>query len=539
MKRLLVVCAFVLVFRLVSLSADETKKSTAVDGNVRASFQVNPLKMELLGRRGQRIPFRFQIQVADQSQVLKIRLVNLKQQLNGLIVVDPKGPPPIDVTMSSSADLNLDAQEKASIEGFVDIPRSPTPFHAYGILVTDLGTQLDPSDPTNPARGQIGVRFVTRYLLRIEVQVTNGRQENAKQLRIETARLVEHNGLPFVESDIVNPTETNVEFQLYGRLVDRAEKEVIPWFGLALPVRAGRQEPDRYSSIVLGRSRVRLISPVPQAVFSGQYKLEMKYVSHRRIGGERAFQVGVRDTDFPAQASTSLRVSDVLQVSPSQFGLSLARGGNRRRPLKVSNKSSQSLDVKITAHNSDSTPANWVTLQPNTFQLLPGRNRNVLVASQSGSEIENHRYGYLRVQVGSEKPKKLPLALLGRSKVKPVVQVGQMSWDGSGGRPAFVVPVENLGPIHVPLKGRLTVVNELGQKVEIDGGFDRWLLPGERDQVRFSLHRQLPPATYQFRYQIHTSDSENPVSVKQQVVIQPPPSKTKALPASSSTNGRE
>lgn len=519
MKGLLVFCMLICVFQPVAIPADEPTNPLAIQGNVRASFQVKPLVQVLAGRRGQRIPFRFEVQTVDRPQALRIRAVSLKQQLNGLVVVDADGPPPADVTLAGAVELNVTPLKSGTIEGFVNVPRSQSPFHVYGILVTDLGQHLKGVSPQKTPN-QIGVRFVTQYLLRLEVRVTNGRQANAKDLRFESVRLVERNGWPYVVSDVVNPTEAGVEFQVSCRLLDNLGKEIVPKFGVGLPVRASREGPARYASMVLGHNRVRLAAPVPQAVFPGQYQLELKWISQRRVGGEVSFPVAVREGDFPAQAAATVQVAQALNVTPAQVELSLARRGNRRQPLTLTNHHSQPLQVKLTAHNLDGTPANWALLQPDTFLLQPGRRRNVLVAASAGDDIENHRYGYLRATIGSGHSHDLPLALLGRSETQPDLHVGSLGWDPKGERPAFVVPITNQGSVHVPLNGRLEITNDLGQSVEILGGFDRWIFPGERDEIRFPLHRLLPPANYKVQVQIQMVEGQDPVTIKQQVVIQ-------------------
>jgi hypothetical protein len=374
-------------------------------------------------------------------------------------------------------------------------------------------------------RRQIGVRFVTQYLLRLEVDVSNGRQENGKELRIESARFVEHEGLPFVEADVVNPTEAVVEFQLSCRLLQSNGKETIPAFGMALPVRASRQVPARYESTVFGLNRVRLAAPVPQAVFPGEYRLELESISYRRKGGEASFPVIVRDGDFPAQRSTSVQVADALRITPAQIELSFGRGGNRRLPLSIANNAIEPLDINVAARNLDGTPADWVLISPANLQLLPGRKRNILLAARAAGEPEQHRYGYLRVEVGSAETvyamHDLPLALLGRTEIPPNFQTGSLRWEPDGERPAFVLPIRNQAAVHLPLNGRLTLTDPLGQITEISGGFDRWLLPGQRDEIRFPLHRWLPPGSYHAKVQLQTTKGRAPLEFHQQVELQP------------------
>lgn len=525
MARALVFCAALASCLVCQRAwAAEPPRPVTVQGNARPSFQITPLIQRLSGLRGQRLPFSFEIRTLDRPQSLRIRAVAMKQQLDGLVVADEKAPPPDGVQLLGPAQLDLKAEQTATIRGHVNVPLSQAPFHTYGILVTDLGRPLQPGTPTGGDQKGVSVRFVTQYLLRLEIKVTNGRQENAKELRIDSARLVEHGGRAFVEADVANPSEAAVEFQLHCRLLRSDGTEFVPAFGLTLPVRASRQGPERYESMVFARNRVRLMAPVPEAVFPGEYQIELEWISRRRKCGEAAFAAAVREGDFPAQASESIQVGQALRVTPSQIELSLGRGGNRRLPLRVTNKGTQPLRVRLSPRNLDGTPADWVLLRPSTFDLPGGRDRNVLVTTVTGGDVEKHRYGLVRVEAGSRESaagtRDLLIALLGRTAAQPAFDTGPVRWDPDGDHPAFVVPIDNQGAAHLPLKGRLAVENAFGQRMELPGGFDRWLLPGRQGEIRFPLRHRLPPGLYHVRVQIETAEGDEPRRIVQQVEVE-------------------
>lgn len=218
-----------------------------------------------------------------------------------------------------------------------------------------------------------------------------------------------------------------------------------------------------------------------------------------------------------------MRVAKGLRVAPSQVELSLGRGGNRKLPLKVGNHGTQPLHARLTVHNLDGTDADWILLQPNDFTLASARGRNVLVMARPGSEVKEHRYGFLRVSVDSDgdasQTRDLPLALLAATSTKPSIDTGSVVWQADGDRPAFVLPVTNRGTVHLPLNGRLTISNGLGQKMEVTGGFNRWLLPGQEGEIRFSMQHALAASTYAVKIEIQTGEGFEPLTISQQVKV--------------------
>ena len=493
----------------------------AIRAQAKPSFLISPLVQRFSGRRGQRIKFQFEVQNHEVPQSLQIRAVKLKQQLNGLITADGDAPPPEMLQLLGPLKCDLKVGEKTVIQGHIDVPTNPAPFHSLGILVTDLGRPLQA--PANDSSTSVGIQFVTQYLLRIEVQVQNVRQENAKKLQIQSASLVEREGLPFVDVVVVNPSDTAVEFRLNARLLQKDGRQFVPSFGMVVPARANRKEPECYNSLVFGESRVLLTAPVPEAVFPGRYQIEVECISDRRKVGQVITPILVREDDFPAQAARSVQISEAVNVTPSQIELSMRRGGSRRVPLQFVNKGQQSLPIRVSLLNMDGTPADWALSMPAEFTLPGGSSRNVLVMARSGQDIETHRYGVLRIEAGSgasaTEIQDLSVALIARAEGSPRLTTGSLRWEADGRRPAFVVPIANQGTIHAPLKGRITLQDVVGQKIEIPGGFDRWLLPGCAGEIRFPLHRALPPGQYDVRMQIETTDNQELLIIDQQVKI--------------------
>ena len=148
-------------------------------------------------------------------------------------------------------------------------------------------------------------------------------------------------------------TDIGFPFRIDGR-----GRTLIPEFGLALPARASRKEPERYNSMVFGQNRVRLIAPVPEAIFPGEYTLELDWISERRKCGGVSVPVVIAEGDFPALASQSVQIGEALSITPAQVELSLRSGGSRRVPLRLANNGPDVLHVRLAGLAFDGTPAN-------------------------------------------------------------------------------------------------------------------------------------------------------------------------------------
>lgn len=71
----------------------------------------------------------------------------------------------------------------------------------------------------------------------------------------------------------------------------------------------------------------------------------------------------------------------------------------------------------------------------------------------------------------------------------------------------------------MPLNGRLSLTSASGQRLEVPGGFDRWLLPGQQDEIRYPLQVRLAPGLYSITGQIRTGESDEQ-TISQKVDVQ-------------------
>lgn len=129
-----------------------------------------------------------------------------------------------------------------------------------------------------------------------------------------------------------------------------------------------------------------------------------------------------------------------------------------------------------------------------------------------------NRFGVITANVrlanGEIRTQSLTVAALARVEDTPKLATEPLRWDASGTKPGFVVCVMNQGDVHVPLDGKLTVSNALGQSAEFLAGYGRWLLPGQSDDLRFHMPGPLPPGTYHYHAEIDIGEGRTPVAVE-------------------------
>jgi hypothetical protein len=421
--------------------------------------------------------------------------------------------------------LKLEANKSAYIEGLVKIPRGDAKHHSYGIMVRDIGSEnnLAPSfDPSGKRKTQAGVRFMTQYVLRLDVEVDGNRGEQVQQLSIEEASIQPRNGRPLLQAIITNPSDTTFEFELRARLrsspSDRTAKQV----SLVMPIRAANEDDSRKIGRILGKSRIRMEELLPEAIAGGQYEVDLEVWSDQRAVKKKTISIDVDAEDFPAQEVVIAQVGPGLQVSPAQIELSHLRGGSRRVSLLLKNHGKEEKTVQLKALSADELPLGSVTFQPSTVKLAPGASRKIAMTLIGGHSDHAFAYGHVLIESQSDRKefrdtRRLPLAILYKKGGETNINVSPLAWDPNGKYPAFRTTVENTGTLHFPVDARLTISSELGRRYQVLGGFGQWVMPGQKTQVAFRLDFPLPPDNYKLKCEFITGG--DPAVVEQEFVV--------------------
>ncbi|MCA9053989.1 MAG: hypothetical protein KDA75_09140 [Planctomycetaceae bacterium] len=489
---------------------------------VKPAFSVEPVVQRLEARRGQLLPFRFDLTSLARTTTIDIRPVQMTQDLTGAVHPDVDNPPPGELTLTSPSRLVLDEDTQTQIEGTIRVPTTNSPFHTFGILVTDYGRRIDTTSPQPQAaeEPQMSIEFITRYLLRIDIDVQGVRPENAGKLILEAGELREEQGYPQSRIVIVNPTESPLEFQVECRLLSTSDPSLSDTFNLGMPVRCELPPPERHLARILPGARIRMEGFVPQTIFPGPYELEATIVAGRRKWKTARFPVLAEDGAFPAQSALVAQIASGVSAAPAQIELSTLRGGSRFVAVTVNNATAEPADFRLSTVTLDDQLANWFAVRPDNFRLQAGGSRKVLVTLGNNRPTDADQYGALVVE--SQSPAgtangtaQLLTVLSVVDPPPPNLQLGDLSWQVDGNLPAIVVPVTNAGTRFVPLQGRMQLTDiDNGSRFEFTGGYGRWLLPGVTDSIRFRIAQKIPSGKYELKILINQGEDQPTLELK-------------------------
>jgi hypothetical protein len=476
------------------------------------SFSIEPLSHRIEGRSGDVIPFKFKLETSNRRANVEVTAIGLRQELSGQILHDEESANAATfVKLVSPTKMALEPGVPALIEGVVQLPRGSARFYSLGILVKDIGIDSPLASKTNPDGSpstQAAVRFMTQYVLRLDLELQGTRGEEGRQIVLEEVSMVPQDGRPKLQTVVFNPTETAFEFQLRGRLRSSPSDRSFKPLRLVMPVRRGVEDENRYVGRILPKSRIRMEELLPEAIAGGHYDVDLELVFDGQVVHRRTLPLDVNSRDYPAQEVLIAQVEDGIQVSPAQIELSRARGGVRRLTMLINNHSreAKTIDLKAVAENELEIGA--AMIQPSTFSLSPSSSRKISISLRS-IPGEERKVQYGKVVITSKSSERdyevthsLPLALVMDNVSEPEVKLARLQWDPSQPYPGFRIGIENTGDVHFPMQARLLIVDEYGRRVSVPGGFGRWLMPRSSGMLDFRFDQPLSPGQYQLRCEV-------------------------------------
>lgn len=467
---------------------------------VQPSFRIEPIVHRFSGRRGEVIPFEFEIASLGKNMNLKVAPVNLRQEESGVILHDQVAKASDNVKLLTADEFTLGPGEAKTIRGEVTIPITKTNYISFGLLVQDRGQDpnFDEVEGENVAT-KAGIRFVTQYVLRVDIDTGNASPKEFGQLRLEKGQILSEQGLPLVRAYLDNPTDLAFECFVRATIESEASGKPRPFF-LGMPSRSSLQDDGRYLVRIMPRSRLRLEAPVDTPIFAGPQTLKVGITNGRRelVGAD--FAMDLSPLLFPALAAQIAYVGDGIAVSPSQIEVGTAHGANRMLGMKFFNNSANDQSVLLGVKNLSDQPIEGVKLSPAKFKIRAGKSKNVRVKVQSVSQADHDGLGEITViaqQVdGQRSQQSLPLLVRRVEREMPNLKVSGIELVELEGRPAFQVSIKNEGTSFVPVSANLEVANARGTSVHITAGYGRWLHPGSEKELVFSSKGELPSGEY-------------------------------------------
>jgi len=486
--------------------AQDRISEITVGAKAKPAFRIDPIVQRITARRGQTINFEFEMAAVSYETNIEVQAVGLKQEVTGTILPDTEADVSSAITLQSPAKLRLAENDTVMLRGTLKVPNLETPFQSFGILVTDKGQSLDTNQNKDPDTS-VDVKFITRYLLRIDVFIPGVRSPLLNELSIDDAVLTEHQGLPFVTAFVTNPTDAPLECRAQCTLATTEGPLPEKPFDLIQPIRRNFDGFERSAIRVLPHSRVLVEAPVPYPVFPGDYDLVLQIHERRRPIVERTFAATTTLGEFPGLESDFSPITEELIATPGNLTLSMQRGGLRYVPLNLTNKYATPVVVKASIVDENGEKVGWAVARPDSVQLNGKADRKILIGMGPDRDPDAAQYARIQLQAetatGESLGKSLvDLAKLPKEQLLPELEVGNIRWEQTSHGPEIVIPVKNIGPVHAILQGRMQLLSDAGQRFVFVAGFKRWVLPSEEDALHFRLKKPIPAGAYELSFLI-------------------------------------
>jgi hypothetical protein len=495
---------------------------------VEPSFRVQPVVHRLEAARGETLPFSFLIESYGREINGEVKPIALRQEETGVVFQDESVPAPTAIKLSSPERFTVNTNQAFEIKGEVTVPRNKAKFHSFGLLVRDAGQQTkfeSAKTPDGKQRTQAGVRFVTQYVLRCDIQVNNTPGDDVSNVEIKGVEIVAQEGMPTARVLLENPTDSILMFNMRGRFGSRGDRDA-KLFSLIQPSRHNLEGDDRELVKVLPKSRVRIEAGVPNPLFPGKYAMQLQMIADRRHIKLPEVPIEISSGDFPAQETQVVQVSDDLIVSPVQIELGQAKGARRSVSLGFVNRSEEPQEISLAPLSLAGDELPGLHVANETFTLAPGQSRRITLMIRSQKELHKAEYGFVSVTTkradGVEKTAKLPVAVLYGPREKSQVVMGELALKNDISRQKFVLPVTNNGQGFAAVNAQLLIGDEQGRAIRLSAGYGRWLHPQEVRELEFHVATPLPPGTYQLQWQVRMHEHDEPLTATTVVRIPAP-----------------
>lgn len=507
------VCLLIAGVALSATSLDAQER-VSLTRSVQPSFRIEPVVQRFRARRGEILPFRFEIQSTGKSMTLDVKAVALRQEDTGVIMHDHHSLPASGVTFTSPTRFDLAAGETLAVTGNVTVPLTKTNFLSFGILVRDSGqlsdeaTTPDDNDQTNQT--QASVRFVTQYVLRVDVETGSQDTGEMSSLHFESASLIANAGMPWMRAYLVNPTNYALECQVRGRLNDASGRESDE-AKLFMPCRAALLDDEKFLVRIMPNSRLRLESPLDGIVQNGDYELSLRVSNGRRVMVHSTFRGHVESSQFGAMATKVASIRNGVSLQPAQLELGRIKDTPRMSTLVLENRTDANQTLSLTPRNHEGQPLRYVLLSSDEFTLRPGRTKTVRAVLRGRASLP-WDWGFVTVDCRSETGEidtyQLPLSLIHQERPETKVTAGELQWAQLDRGNAFTMMVTNSGNGFTPVDGELQLAAQQGHPFKLADGFGRWLPPGETAELKFMVPPSIQPGPHQINLRVRARGEE-------------------------------
>lgn len=511
---------------IITTAYAQAGKPTTSSMETKAAFRIEPIVQRFKAKRGEVIPFSFEVTASKSEMEIEIAPTSMRQEETGLILPSGGAAAEDGLRLLSPREFKLKPGESHKIKGEVHVPLAKSNFLSFGILVKDRG-QLDAhrNDLARPGETKAAIRFVTQYLLRIDIDTGVKDFTDLQQVTLEQCEIRAENGQPVAQVYLNNPTNFAFECLVQGAIESSQTRHPQPFY-LGLPCRKELAIDQRTLVRVLPHSRVRLEAGIDSMLFPGHQQLKVKVSSGSHPFKEQSFDFDVDRGQFGGLETKLAFVGNQLSVEPAQIELSMVGRSPRTRMMVFHNNSDTIQSVSLSTQTLRGEPMSGLKLSSDAFEIKPGRAKSIRLIIEN-NQTGMSSYGQLLVRLsdsrgGPELTEALPLALLYSEPAVPKVEVGDLLTIASEGQTRFELAVTNQSERYAPVHAHLNVISRKGRSFSLDDGFGRWLAPGETRVLRFIPVKPLEADDYQMSIEVETVKGAEPLRKTKIITIAPP-----------------
>lgn len=504
-------------------------RRVSIEQRVEQAFRIEPVVQRFKGRRGEVIPFSFTVTSTGKTMQIDVSPIQLRQEESGIILHDEHSPPMEGVKFTTPTRFTLNAGETVELKGKVTIPLAKTNYLSFGLLVRDEGMVDEPTD-ADAVGGQTraAIRYVTQYVLRVDVETGLTNLSSIEQMEIEDAQVVSHEGMPYIRAYVKNPSNFALECRVRAELshrdsADASKSRSADPVALFMPSRANLDDDEKYLVRMMPNARLRLEAPLETSLIDGQYDLNLMVSNGRRTMLERTFPQTLLVNSFRALDTRIANLGPGVTLEPAQIELGRVEGTQRMVTLEVKNNSDDDQLIHLVPRDHLGDPMSRLMLSSTKFELDAGRSKTIR-ALLRGVSKESSQWGTLDIIRRNLKSPNdvrsatsLPLELVHQQRPQLTVAAGPLQWANLTDGNAFVIEVANEGEGYAPIQGELLLGRDDGSRPHrLLDGFGRWLAPGQKRELQFHLPAEIDAGRYQIRLTVRSRDN---LPVEEQVVV--------------------
>lgn len=504
-------------------------KRVSINRRVEHAFRIEPVVQRFKARRGEVIPFTFQVTSTGKTMQVDVSPVQLRQEETGIILHDEHSPPMDGVRFSTPTRFTLNAGETVELKGTVTVPLTKTNYLSFGLLVRDHGVIKENETTDAPAAAtQASIRYVTQYVLRVDIETGVVDTSGMDQLVLENATIISKDGMPYVQAYVHNPSDFALECRVRSELAQSntsgtRHRSTLDPVSLFMPARANLNDDDKYLVRMMPHARLRLEAPLETTFINGAYDLSLQVSNGRRTMKERVFQQNLMADRFRALDTKIASLGPGVTLEPAQIELGRVEGTQRMITLQVSNHSESDQQIHLVPRDHLGDPIQRLMLSKSKFEIAAGRTKTIRAMLRGKSDL-SAEWGTLDVirrdldspnEVASAAA--LPLELVHAERPALQVEAGPLQWANLTAGKGFVMELSNHGQGYAPIHAELLLGRDDGSRPHrMLDGFGRWLAPGQKRELQFFVPDDLVAGKYQVRLQVRSREN---VTLKEQVVV--------------------